>query len=283
MRPSALRLLQTIGRLPLLTLNELADLLDVSRRQAYRCREEIRELVDVVGEQRELALNGDGIALLAFQSGISLETYARLRRWRLRWEWVDGDWLARHSIDRLLKCYKHHRLVLNFLIGLVRAAKRRPQIRLTSWDREFLYLFPDRTAPVPKPGQKIQGRWVIPDAIGTAHVSWPANGANAARRYETEFWLEIDRGGTQGKRLEEKLSRYYAARGGMSSTMGWLPRLLIVVERNDEGRAQLFARRIAELDRHGRQLDVVITRLDLLETAGGDLDPTLKVWRRPGP
>jgi len=58
------------------------------------------------------------------------------------------------------------------------------------------------------------------------------------------------------------------------------PLLLIVVERDDEARLQALRRRIMWLNGHYRlQLDVRLTRADLLDDGKNKLNPTKPVWR----
>jgi hypothetical protein len=99
---------------------------------------------------------------------------------------------------------------------------------------------------------------------------------------DTPFWLEVDRGTTRGARLWEKLRRYYRAGGGAPGLRGRAERILIVVPRDDEARLQQLRRRLRDLDgRYHMQLDVLLTRLDLIEDAPGRLDPSRKAWRTP--
>jgi hypothetical protein len=264
-------LLGTIGRYPLLVPSELAAVLSVTRANIYASLSALVQqglITRLAGDGRGYVLTGRGIALLAAQAGIAVHTYAGLRRWPLQWEWKEGRRELVYSIGALLANRAHTRLVAEFMLGLLRLGQLEPRFKLAHWDREYLVWLTDGRLTAER-------AWVVPDAVGAVQIrSRPDQQGDGQ---VTEFWLEVDRGSTKGRQLWRKLARYYEARSGQS-----LPRLLIVVERDDEARAQALRRRLNYLNTlHGRRLDVLITRVDLLELSRGRFDPARKVWRRP--
>ena len=59
-----------------------------------------------------------------------------------------------------------------------------------------------------------------------------------------------------------------------------MPRLLIVVEHQDEPRLAYLRQRLRRLNQqYQMELDVRLTRADLLATRSGGLDPTRPKWR----
>ncbi len=268
-------LLETIGRYPLLAPRELAAVLSVTRANIYGTLSALaqRELITrLAGDEPGYVLTGRGVALLAAQAGFAVHTYAELRRWPLQWAWREGRRELVYCIEALMVNKAHTRLVTEFMLGLLALAHSEPRFTLAHWDREYLYLLTDhhlRNGPNKKPA------WVVPDAVGAVRIASQPDRDDDGE--VTEFWLEVDRGSTRGRQLWRKLARYYEARAGQG-----LPRLLIVVERGDEARAQALRRRLNTLNAlHGRRLDVLITRVDLLEVSRGQFDPARKVWRRP--
>jgi hypothetical protein len=223
-------------------------------------------------------LSPQGLKLLGTQAGFAAREYAILRRWPIQ---VPPKPDKRHAIELSTKNFKKHaahaRMALDFMLGLIQVAGRLP-LYLVTWDLEYLYVFRNRQGPVLVPGSERSHQTVIPDAVGSVSVTLPEGTAQV-----TEFWLEIDRGQLRGTRLRRKLAKYYQARGGYAGTLGWLPRLLIVVRDGDERRAQALARRIRQLDGlYGRRLDVLIARNDQMRRPDQIIDPARQIWRRPG-
>lgn len=264
-------LLETIGRYPLLSPHELAAVRSVTRANNYATLSALvqRELITrLAGDQPGYVLTGRGVALLAAQAGMAVHTYAELRRWPLQWAWREGRRELVYSIDALVANQAHTRRVAEFMLGLLRPGELEPHFKLVHWDREYLVWLTDGRLTTER-------AWVVPDAVGTVQIC--SHPDRVGDGQVTEFWLEVDRGSTKGRQMWRKLARYYEARSGQS-----LPRLLIVVERDDEARAQALRRRLNTLNTlHGRRLDVLITRVDLLEISTGQFDPARKVWRRP--
>jgi hypothetical protein len=280
--PATQSVLETIGRYPLLKQNELALILGVSKPFVSQCMKSLRPLITQAKDTGGLILAPLGLRLLAGQAGFKPAIYAQLRRWPVTL--AEGPGRAKEislSMDHLLTRRDHARFSLDFMIGMYRAARKSAVLRVMSWDQECIYIFKNRKSPLPLPGKETTHRRVVPDAVGAVCVT--TGGSSMPHTYlTTEFWLEIDRRQLRGSRFRRKLDQYYRARGGRAGLIGWLPRLLIVVEDDDEQRAQAIARRIRQLDQlYGRDLDVLITRRDLLRDREGYLDPTRKVWRRP--
>jgi hypothetical protein len=280
--PTTQSVLETIGRYPLLNQSELALMLGVSKPFISQCMKSLGPLITQAKDTGGLILAPLGLRLLAGQAGFKAVIYAQLRRWPVTL--TAGPGRAKEislSMNHLLTRRDHARFSLDLMIGLYRAARQSAVLRVMSWDQECIYIFKNRKSPLPLPGKETTHRRVVPDAVGVVCVI--TRGSRLPHTYlTTEFWLEIDRGQLRGSRFRRKLAQYYRARGGRAGLIGWLPRLLIVVEDDDEQRAQTIARRIRQLDQlYGRDLDVLITRRDLLRDRDGYLDPTRRVWRRP--
>ena len=97
---------------------------------------------------------------------------------------------------------------------------------------------------------------------------------------DTTFWLEVDRGTERGRALLDKLARYYRHAHRQWPWDRALPRLLIVVEHQDESRLGYLRQRLRRLNqKYQMELDVRLTRADLLATGSGGLDPTRPKWR----
>ncbi len=281
--------LAALGRYPLASKSELSVILrrvltDVShgfeRLQAFQLVE--RTLWDKDAETapapgnnaspKGYVLTWLGVTLLAAQVGFfEPSEYARLMNWPVKEENAQ----LRYSVEAWLTNAEHYRTVLDFLVGLRRAGKSH-RLALFLWDHlDCQQEMPTEVRPLKGRGWRLlRQAWVIPDATGTVR----AFGAIATQYVDTPFWLEVDRRGQRGKALWEKLNRYYKKGGAV----GRSPRLLIVVARDNEARLQSLRRRLLVLnERYGRQLDVRLTRLDLLTDEKGKLDPARRVWRRP--
>ncbi len=259
-------LLDRVGLYPLIKGNELAlvlgqDAHNVSRElRSLRARGLIARPPDTHGS----GLAWRGLALLAYQAGFEPEEYARLRRWPLI---VDEQGQCRLSLEAWLAQREHTEITLAFLAGLRRCG---PAARLTlaEWDH----------TPWPEtfPAEDGRSQRLTPDARGLVRVC----GDTPAHCVETPFWLEVDCGTLAGRRLMDKLARYYAVGGPGAGVRGRAERLLIVVPQGDEARLQGLRRRLRRLDEYyGTQLDVRLARLDQLDAGQGRLDPTRRVWR----
>jgi hypothetical protein len=213
--------------------------------------------------------------------GLRPTEFARQRHWPTH----KAGHAILYSVQGLIACRAHSRLVLDFLVGLRRHGPR-AQHALMAWEHvDCLHEYPfasetgapPRDPPPPKPGAPLPPYVVriVPDATGLVRVF----GAGPNHYADTAFWLEVDRGTERGRALLDKLARYYR-----HAQRSWpydrnLSRLLIVVEHNDEPRLAYLRRRLQRLNQHYRMtLDVRLTRADLLAARGG-LDPTRPKWR----
>jgi hypothetical protein len=285
--------LAEVGRYPLIRQGELSTILgrgpdDVSH--GFATLEELG-LVEQVGWGTGLgtgqAQNGSdqagkpgyvltwrGVALLAAQASFfDPVEYARLMNWPVKEE--NGQ--PRYSVDAWLASAEHNRLVLEFLVGLRRNEQSR-RLRVYRWD----HLNCRQGIPSEKPLPKARGwrllyqTWISPDASGMVR----AFGETDGHYVDTTFWLEVDRRGQRGTELWKKLSRYYQKGGARGGWVGQTPRLLIMVDREDEARLQALRRRLQVLnERYHFRLDVRLSRLDLLLDERGQLDPTRRAWR----
>jgi len=243
----------------------------------------LRELVDIgLIHHPNIAETGYvmtswGLELLAAQAGFSSGEYAKLRHWPVR---TEGR-VVHYAVEGMLACREHTRLVLDFLVGLRRYGEG-INLRLLTWDHvqcllEFLF----RSAPEKPPKRRgsepprLEPPRVSPDGMGQVRVFSPT-----VKQYtDTTFWLEVDRSTEKGKALWSKLDRYYRIQNVNPKVRSW-PRLLIVVERDDEARLQALRRRLIWLNKHYHiQLNVRLTRADLLDDGKSKLDPTRKAWR----
>jgi hypothetical protein len=273
-------LLEQIGRYPLITTRELATVLGRTRKAVA---DGLRELIDIglihhpnIAEAGYV-MTSWGLELLAGQAGFSRAEYAKLRHWPVR---TEGR-VVHYAVEGLLACRAHTRLVLDFLVGM-RCYGEGVHWRLLTWDHvQCLIEFPFQPTPEKPPKRRSsqparsEPPRVSPDAMGQVRVFSPT-----VKQYtDTAFWLEVDRSTEKGQALWGKLDRYYRIQNVNVKVRSW-PRLLIVVERDDEARLQALRRRLIWLNGHYKlQLDVRLTRADLLDDDGGKLNPTKKVWR----
>ena len=278
----ARRVLYTIGRFPLLKATELAEILHVTDWSVYKSLKQLKAqalIKAVAAGQGGYALTGLGVALLAGQAGLPTVNFASLCQWPLVYDPDSRRYDL--SVDRLTDHYAHTRLGLDLLLSLVRLERRDSRFRLLRWEQESLYRFFDQRAKNQPQAGRVQEAFLIPDAVGTLLVCSAASARKKGPLAETEFLIEVDRDQKDGLPLYTKLKRYYEARGSQRGTRGWLPRVLIVVERDNEARAQALRRRFQHLNRYYGMLDVLVTRVDLIATPSGQLDLSRKVWRRP--
>lgn len=271
------KLLKRIGRYPLITVSELAIVvgmrlthvsagLHISKEQGLKAWGLVEH--PAPGESGYV-LTWAGVKLLAAQAGFAPEEYAELVRWSVQYK----DKKPRYSAQAWLTNREHTQLVLDFLVGLRRQGPA-AGLNLRLWDHvQCVFAFPPQTASSEATDLLA---FIIPDASGVVRA-----GRHLGAPYsDTYFWLEIDRGSINGRALMKKLARYYEVGGPREGLNGRPVRVLIVVERDDEARLQALRRRLITLNTHYRtQLDVRLTRVDLLEKKRGRLDPTRKVWR----
>lgn len=280
-------LLSRVGQYPLITTRELAIILGQTYKNVALGLKELQEIGLIAhpnADEAGYVLAHHGLALLAAQAGMTPTEYAKLRRWPVR---RDGR-QVHYAVDTLLICRAHTRLVMEFLVGLRRCGPR-AHLKLLAWDHvQCIHEFPSEL--VARARKRETNPWrtdpnarrVIPDANGIVR----AYGATPAQYVDKAFWLEVDRHTEKGKALMNKLNRFYRYCLSMPS---WppsraaeqeRPRLLIVVERDDESRLQALRRRLLALNQRWRmKLDVRLTRVDLLDDGKDRLDPTRKAWR----
>jgi len=266
------KLLARVARYPLITASELAVVLGRAISHVavgVRKLDERRLIGHPMPDERGYVLTWAAVELLAAQAGFSPEEYAGLVRWSVRYK----DGRPRYSAEAWLANREHTRLVLDFLIGLHRHGPT-AHLRLRLWDHvNCLTEFP---AQASVSDLLSVSAFVIPDASGMVQTSSESD----HRHSDTNFWLEIDRHTVRGEALSKKLARYYEVGGPREGLVGRQVRILIVAERDDEGRLQSIRRRLLALNAQYRaQLDVRLTRVDLLDDGQGGLDPTRKVWR----
>ncbi len=271
------KLLDLIARHPLIRRGDIINL-GYDKSSLSRNLADMKKLWQETGDDRGLILSPRGIRLLSAQAGFEPAEYAKLRGWPVEKAVPEGRKRALLGLREkaLAEKKKHWRMILNFMIGLARAKKYAP-LRLEEWDAETAYVVRSRSSPVHDPSKKDNSHLIIvPDAIGKVSITLPDG-----QKAQTEFWLEIDRGSIRGRRLNRKIEKYFRARSTYAGMIGWLPKLLIVVEHDYERRARRLAGEIRKLNkRYGRTLDALIAREDQLTRPNGDLDPTLPRWRR---
>jgi hypothetical protein len=257
------RVLRCVGNYPLLRVVDLALVMGINKAMASAGLKALREvgLVEQPRDHDGHVLTWAGVTLLAAQDGLYPGRYAELRRWPVAY---DSRGQPRYSVEALLAQPGHTAVILGFLVGLRRFGPAQG-ISLRIWDHVLCLLsFLDRE-------QADRSRRVIPDAVGRVQ----ATGGT-----ETTFWLEVDRGTVRGRALTRKLMRYYIVGGPQPAARGLGVRLLVVVGLGDEGRLRTLQRCFRDLDqRYQAQLDVRLTREDLLDAGHGRLNPTRPVWR----
>jgi hypothetical protein len=269
------RVLDCIGQYPLITLPQLVSILGGDTGSFYRTTRRLaaHQLIWAPEGERGWLLSGSGLALLAAQAGLAPGDYARLRRWPVRSE----NGRPTYSPQALLGQREHTRLILSFLSGLCRRGPA-AGLRLVEWDHvQCAYDLTEKDDVARQlPALRALQLRLIPDASGLIDVP-----VKAAETRRFPFWLEVHRAGKRGRELTKKLVKYYRAQWGRGTRRA-LPRLLVVVGRNDEERLQALRRRFRALDRaYHTRLDVRLTRADLLVSGREHLDPTRRVWRTP--
>lgn len=278
-------LLGHIGQYPLITGRELALVLDRTPKAVRGGLQELLALELIAhpaAAEPGYALTAHGLALLAAQAGMRPAEFARQRHWPTH---KAGPAVV-YSVQGLLACRSHSRLVLDFLVGLRRHGPR-AQHALTAWEHvDCLHEYPfasetgapPRDPAPPKPGSPLPPTIVriVPDATGVVRVF----GDGPTHYADTTFWLEVDRGTERGRAVLDKLSRYYRHAHRQWPWDRHMPRLLIVVEHQAEARLNYLRERLRWLNQqYQMELDVRLTRADLLATRGGGLDPTRPKWR----
>lgn len=272
------RLLERVGEYPLITSNELAIVTGLTADTVRPGLNEIESL-GLIGhpapDETGYVLTWLGVAWLAAQAGHAPNAYAALMRWPMR---RDEAGRPRYSAEAMLANRKHTRCIMGFLIGL-RHYGPRQRLALRVWDHvQCMREFPTSATSRGRGPRSLQPARVLPDALGQVR----SFGEKATQFVDTDFWLEVDLGTKQGRALTDQLKRFYLVGGPRDGLFGRSARILIIVARDDEARLQKLRRRIRALNkRYHTQLDVRLTRLDLLEDEGGRLNPTRKVWRTP--
>jgi len=220
-------------------------------------------------------LTGQGLALVAAQWGYSPAEYAKLRRWPMR---LDGGHRGKplYSVDRLMACREHTRLIVEFLVGLRRNGLQ-ARMQLLQWDYVQCLQYPTFPAASPKSRSRFPQNRVIPDAVGTVRAFNEAG----THFVDTDFWLEVDRNNERGQALMNKLIRFYRVGGSQIGRFQYKPRLLLVIDPASEARLQTFCQRLRWLnERYHVSLDARLTHVGWLRNSRtGKLDPTQRVWR----
>lgn len=267
--------LHRIGRYPLLSPEELATVFSQTIKNVQCAVDELEShglIAHPASDEAGYALTGQGLALHAAQLGYSPTEYAKLRRWPIRL--VEKQPV--YSVDRLMACREHTRLVIEFFVGLRRHGTH-ARTQLLNWD----YVQCLQDSPFPDSSQKSRMRAahtrIIPDAVGMVRTF----DETGARDADTDFWLEIDRGTERGQALLNKFIRYHRIPGRWTGSGYFKPRLLLVLDPASEVRMQTLCRRLRSLNTYYRiPLDVRLTHVGLLRTGSrGKLDPTQRVWR----
>jgi hypothetical protein len=264
------RLLDRIGVFPLLTATDLAlvvglDAANVRREIALLRKAGLVDAAHPAQDEGGYGLTWRGLTLLAVQAGHLPKPYAELRHWPV----TEDEHGPRYSLEAALRVREHTDIVIEFLVGLRKAAERE-RLALQRW--EHMQTFEESLA------HGTRAVRVMPDAEGCIRSFGPA----PEHYVDTPFWLEVDRGTLNGRALQEKLRRYYRLRSDTPGVRGRRERLLIVVERDAEGRLRTLCRRLRTLDEaYHTRLDVRLTRLDLLDNGHGRLNPARRVWRTP--
>jgi hypothetical protein len=262
----ARQLLERVGQYPLIRADELAVVMGCGDQNVRDGLRDLRQrgLVQTAGPaERGLVITETGLRLLAAQVGHPPTEYAALRRWPMHQ--VAGR--SRYSVQAWLALREHTRRVLDFLVGLRRYGPS-ARLQLGRWDHvQCVQPVPPGAAQSIEALQPLFAR-VIPDASGIVQC-WDATPPRTV-----EFWLEVDRGTIGGRALTQKLGRY------CQPGRGRRPRLLVLVEQAAEARLQRLRRRLIALrQKHRADLDVRLTRVDLLLDEQGRLDPTKQTWR----
>ncbi|MGQ0605298.1 MAG: replication-relaxation family protein [Anaerolineales bacterium] len=230
------RLLDRIGVFPLVNATDLAFILGLDagnvRREISRLRH-MGLIAHPVYDEAGYGLAWRGLTLLALQAGYLHRPYAELRRWPV----MADERGPRYSLEAALRVREHTEIVIEFLVGLRRAAERE-RLALRRW--EHMQLMEES----PSDGRETATVRVLHDAEGCVR----SFGTTLEHYADTLFWLEVDRGTLNGRALQDKLIRYYRLRSDTPGVRGRPERLLIVVERDDEGRLQSLCRRLRTLD-----------------------------------
>lgn len=268
------RLLDRVGEYPIVMPAELANVLDLTTDAIRPAIQELKNyglLCHPAPDEDGYVLTWRGLAFLAAQIGLRPARYTDLLRWPMRYD-IAGK--PQYSAEAFLVNREHTRFILDFLTGLRRNGPAH-RLELVLWDHvQCAHAFPVTTGRKQGP----HSSRVLPDAVGKVRVF----GATTVEYVDTDFWLEIDLGTKRGRALQRQLARYYTVGGPRDGLYGRAIRILFVVQRDDEARLQAIRRRLHMLDqRYHTQLDVCLTRRDLLEDERGRLDPTRKVWRTP--
>lgn len=274
-------LLDCVGQYPLITPNDLAVVLDYKPKAVAEGMGELAELGLIHrprADEPGYALTSWGLELLAAQVGLSPKEYAKLRRWPTRIE----NRVVMYAVEGFLACRRHTQLVQDFLVGLRRYGPL-AQMLLLAWDQvqcAVEYPFQPTEKQAQSQTQLSASRSTPPRISPDGKGSVRAYGATLAQFTDTTFWLEVDRSTEKGQVLLSKLARYYRLQSGSLTPPAEWPRLLMVVERDDEARLQALRRRLVRLNKfYNRALNVRLTRVDLLDDGTGRLDPTKNVWR----
>ncbi len=182
-------LLSHIGQYPLITGRELAIVLGRTPKAVSGGLKDLLALgliAHPAADEPGYALTDHGLALLAAQAGMRPAEFARQRHWPTHKE---GHTVV-YSVQGMLSCRAHSRLVLDFLVGLRRHGPR-AQHALFAWEHvDCLHEYPfasetgapPRDPPPPKPHAPCRRR---SSALCPTRPAWCASSAPDPRTTRT--------------------------------------------------------------------------------------------------
>jgi len=319
------QMLEQIGRYPLIEPAALYSTLR-QRPRGHQAGTQLQSLLSLKLVERRprptglgqpprpdgLRLTERGLGLLAAMAGIAPATYLHLRRWPGGW---DEHHQFEYSTEGLEAIADHYQVTLDFMQGLLHT-QHGERFQLLEWDHsQCIYNFfnPRWLEKMQEEGEAALQALVVPDATGRV-ARWAVHGSDFK---ETTFWVEVDRIGHTGARLEAKLQKYLGAldaqvrrnhrtcllfvidgRGEPGDHLSQPDEAPVEVHLRAEMRLQELRRVWAKLEQlefmrqnptpYGQPatafkpwLDVLLVGLDRLAVPGGAYDPSLPVWRTP--
>lgn len=251
------RLLETVGRLPLLTESELALVLisppSLLRRQLERAAQHgLIETVTGPTESRHFVLAEFGLRLLAARAGVPFRRFANHTPFLSALLGAAGG-----RLQTLVRQFEHTVGANSFMLACLRGSSGTATPRLVSWRNPLESVVRFESGGV--------RRTLRPDGAGEVLHK-------GRRRW---FFLEWDRGTERIAILMEKLDRYVRFYGAARTRSVDRPFLLIVT--TSTAREDLIWRAIAALRRSSTHTapPVATTTDSLLERYG----PWNRVWR----
>lgn len=250
-----LHLLENLARFPGLTRSDQARL-DPQNKAIRRLDARLAALQEaglaVENHTGDCFPTENGLTLLAGLRGVSSGEANRYLGWPVRPKQFK-------NLDA------HQASVLAFLLRL------RDENVLMAWNyNNHQHLF---WIPRERDGERQRRLLIQPDSAAGVHL-----GANQT----ATFWLEVDRGTCQGKRLDWKLEKYFLA-AGVRLASGKVPPVLYLIDRDgrlEESRLQRVARRLARLAQKypSCPLSLLLATGDLFRSARGSLLDAA-IWR----